>query len=229
MIPYFQTGDCTIYHGDACEIMPRLAADHLICDPPYSQRTHAGHDQSEEIAGRRRLEFEPWDYGDVMRFVDAQRLSVAGWRVVFSDHVLQLAWEKFFEAMGLYAFAPVPYVVPGGRVRLAGDGPTCWATWINAARPKEGRFSGWGALPGAYVLPSGERDKNGIVGGKDLWIMKRLVEDYSRPFDVILDPVCGSGTTLVAALMLGRRCIGIDISEKACEMSADRVEKVRNL
>ena len=38
-----------------------------------------------------------------------------------------------------------------------------------------------------------------------------------------LDPVCGSGTTLLAALQLGRKCIGIDSSEKACEMAADRV------
>jgi site-specific DNA-methyltransferase (adenine-specific) len=203
--------------------MPTLAVDHLIGDPPYSSRTHRGHDQSEEIANRKQLDFEPWDYGDVMRFVDAQRLSVLGWRVIFSDHVLQPAWEKFFEMTGLYTFAPIPYVVPGGRVRLSGDGPTCWATWINAARPKEGRFSGCGSMPGAYVLPKGERDKNRVVGGKELWVMKRLVEDYSRPGDVVLDPVCGSGTTLLAAVLMGRKCIGIDSSEKACEIAVERV------
>lgn len=225
MSSYYQREGIEILHGDCCEIMPSLAGiDHLITDPPYSAQTHRGHDASKEIADRRVIDYGPWSTNDVMKFTEASRLSISGWRVVMSDHVLQPVWEAFFRAAGLYAFAPIPFVTPGGRARFMGDGPAAWTIWINAARPIEARFVGWGALPGAYVLPPGERERGMEIGGKPLWIMRQLLDDYTRKDDLVLDACCGAGTTLIAALEMGRRAIGIERSERSCAIAATRID-----
>ena len=44
---------------------------------------------------------------------------------------------------------------------------------------------------------------------------------------IVLDPFMGSGTTAVAAVMLGKRYIGIEQSEKYCEMARQRIEETR--
>ena len=59
--------------------------------------------------------------------------------------------------------------------------------------------------------------------GEELW---PLIHNFSKPNSLILDPFCGSGTTCVAAKMLGRRYIGIDISEKYCQIARQRLEAV---
>jgi len=48
---------------------------------------------------------------------------------------------------------------------------------------------------------------------------------WTNEGDIVLDPMCGSGTTLKMAHLLGRKYIGIDMSEKFCEMSKARVKK----
>ena len=47
---------------------------------------------------------------------------------------------------------------------------------------------------------------------------------WSNPGDIVLDPMCGSGTTLKMAKQTGRQFIGIDISEKYCAIARKRVE-----
>ena len=56
---------------------------------------------------------------------------------------------------------------------------------------------------------------------------EKLAEDHilswSNPGDVILDPMCGSGTTCKMAAKHGRKYVGIDIAEKYCEIARKRV------
>lgn len=59
---------------------------------------------------------------------------------------------------------------------------------------------------------------------KPVALMKALIELTTLPGQLVLDPYCGSGTTLVAAASLGRRYLGIDVDEGYCQVARRRLE-----
>jgi DNA modification methylase len=56
---------------------------------------------------------------------------------------------------------------------------------------------------------------------KPYFAIQRFIEHYSNKGALILDPFCGCGSTLQAAVSLGRNAIGIDLSPSACHISAN--------
>ena len=56
-----------------------------------------------------------------------------------------------------------------------------------------------------------------------LALAKDHIQSWTNPGDVVLDPMCGSGTTCKAAHQLGRHFIGIDISPDYCQLARDRI------
>jgi site-specific DNA-methyltransferase (adenine-specific) len=58
---------------------------------------------------------------------------------------------------------------------------------------------------------------------KPMALMMALIADFTSPGETILDFYGGSGTTAVAALRLGRRCILVEREERHCETSAKRL------
>lgn len=51
------------------------------------------------------------------------------------------------------------------------------------------------------------------------------IQSWSKPGDLVFDPMCGSGTTLKSAAMLGRQYIGIDIDKRYCEIAETRIKE----
>lgn len=58
-------------------------------------------------------------------------------------------------------------------------------------------------------------------------LAKDHILTWSKQSDLILDPFCGSGTTLKMAYINYRKYIGIDISQRYCDMAKSRIEKTR--
>jgi len=73
-----------------------------------------------------------------------------------------------------------------------------------------------------YLNPKA-KERVGYPTQKPILLLERIIEISTDQRDVVLDPFCGSGTTLVAAKLLNRQYIGIDISEDACNMANMRI------
>lgn len=58
---------------------------------------------------------------------------------------------------------------------------------------------------------------------KPLCVLTPLIQSFSRPGDLILDPFCGSGSTLLAAKLQGRQFIGIELDPAYCGIARDRL------
>ncbi len=68
-------------------------------------------------------------------------------------------------------------------------------------------------------------ERTGYPTQKPLELLRILVQACCPPGGVVLDPCCGSGTTLVAAIESGRNAIGIDRSAAAIETAARRLAR----
>lgn len=67
------------------------------------------------------------------------------------------------------------------------------------------------------------KERTGYPTQKPLILLDRILEISSDKGDIILDPFCGSGTTLVSAKLLDRKYIGFDINQDAIEITKERL------
>jgi len=126
---------------------------------------------------------------------------------------------------------------------------TAWGSWESPAAPN--LRGDWESIlvaaKGAWErgAPAGLEDWHDTVGGwaslcSTVWqippaardghpapfpveLARRCVRLSTWPGEVVLDPFAGSGTTLLAARQLGRRAVGIEASERYCELAARRL------
>ena len=184
------SGSVLLWNADCRDVLPHLTGiNAVISDPPFSARTHSGHDAIEgdgnDGARRSSLGYEPWGDAEVAAVCAA--LPASGWVCILTDYVLARSWEQHMRAVGRYVFAPLPLVVRGRSVRLTGDGPSSWTDWMVVSRTKS--EIKWGTLPGVY---EGVRGSIEHMGGKPLNAMCRIVEDYTREGDTVLDFCMGA-------------------------------------
>ena len=105
-----------------------------------------------------------------------------------------------------------------GAFRFGGNGQ------FHSKRPSKPKI---GQARGTDVFTARLADnENGIMhpAAYPVNLCEQLVLQFSREGDAVLDPFCGSGTTLVAAQRLGRRWIGFDAKKEYFELAAQRLD-----
>lgn len=96
------------------------------------------------------------------------------------------------------------------------DAELAWTNQKTAVRIARHMWNG--------LLKASERGESRIhPTQKPVVLASWVLQKYGKPEDVILDPFAGSGSTLVAAKKLGRRCIGIEMSEDYCALIVKRL------
>jgi len=224
-----------IIEGDCLDVMPTLGpVDHVITDPPYTQRTSVNmrsrKDKSDGGAfigspDRRRIDFDGVD-GLEQSIASAALVIARRWCVIFCA----------LEQIGTYADAAGKCWVRGtvwhrtnSAPQFTGDRPGQACEGV-AIMHREGRKR-WnrGGQNLCWVGPTANsvaEPTRGVTGHptpKPEWLMIDAIEAFTDPGDLVLDPFCGSGTTGVACLRLGRRFIGIEKDSRHVATARERL------
>lgn len=198
--PYYHEDGIVIYHGDSKELLPLMTCNHIITDPPYPK------------------EYLPL-YGWLAEA--AARVLPNGW------NLLAMAGPSYLPEILSAMSAAIRYHWTVGYVTLGGQASQIWprkviANWKPVLWFVNGDYSGkWVG----DCVTSQNNDKAHHKWGQSETGMTALVERFSEPGQVICDPFMGAGTTLRAAKDLGRQAIGIEVSERYCEVAARRMSQ----
>lgn len=229
MRPYFESEHATLYVGDCREVcadLPRRSVDLLATDPPYGVKWQSNRrgDRFDPIAGDDGTLDVPAVLGEIVGRVlrDKRHVYVFGFRPDELAEPLklggtsELVWDKAIIGPGNLTSPWAPsweritfgaqYTRPSGRA--AGGGRL-------SARMRSGavlRFP----RPNAAAVTRHPTEK-------PVPLMRALVESSSLAGETVLDPFAGSGSTLVAAVLAGRRAIGVELDERYAETAAKRL------
>lgn len=207
--PYYAEPGIVIYHADCRDILPELGKVDLVCtDPPYGIGEAAGKNKSRGcLAVSRDFGHSTWDNAPVSDDL-LMRVRFAGrWSIIFGGNY--------------YALPPSSCWLVWDKDNGATDFADCELAWTNlrkAVRRKKYRWQG-------MLQEYGGRDKEHRwhATQKPLEVMRWCIQQAPADVMTILDPFMGSGTTLRAAKDLGRKAIGIEVSEEYCAIAVRRL------
>lgn len=242
---YYENDWVTLHHGEAEDVLLTLdAVDHFIADPPYSEHVHGAARSSRMNSANDR----GGKYGaDVRRNVDlgfvhlsdelrtflaeeAARLT-RRWVLVFSDTEGAHLWADELGRAGLDYVRTGAWIKRGSTPQFSGDRPATGHESITICHPKgRKRWNGGGAhaiwdVPIVLNRSRAAKSERVHPTQKPLRLMQLLVDQFTDPGDLILDPTAGGGTTGVAAMLLNRRAILVERDEKHCEAAATRLQE----
>lgn len=218
-------GDCTLYHGDALDILPELGvcADLLVTDPPY--KLTSGGTGSGAMGGK--FDDEVYDNtGLLMDVVRWQEIGGPIFRALRADADAYVMCEdkNLFAAHAGFLGAGFKYhgllswdkIGPSrSRFYMKHEEYTLFM-WKGSARDINN-----GGDKRGQTMP---RPKDAVhPTQKPVALMAMYIRNSSQPDDVVLDPFMGSGTTLVAAVQEGRRAIGIEKDKAHFDAACVRV------
>jgi DNA modification methylase len=202
MKPYYEDDLVTIYHGDCLELLPELAFDVVVTDPPYGislSTDYSNLNGSTQVYAPIIGDNAPFDptpflghpcvmFG-VNHFAGAVP-NVGTWH----------CWDK--------------------RDGTASNMFADFEMWWTSFQTGPSRLFRYAWIAGTH---RGVNERVGHPTSKPLALMRHIIDDDRTPPGTILDPFMGSGTTLRAAKDLGRKAIGIEIDEAYCEAAAKRM------
>ncbi len=229
MKPYYQDEWVTIYHGDCREILPTLSkVDLVVTSPPYENIMGAGYKmQSKDILFFKLYsEFLDSFLGECYRVLnDNGQLFLNVKSDVHNKRLITPHWIEFTEAFQRFSFKSyiiwkyagsfdstdkrlhldyeiIYHLSNGENIRLNSDGSNDPFTSV-------------------WYIPHNIKDRLHPTQMPEE-VAKKIIGIASNVGDLILDPFLGSGTTAYCAKKLNRKCIGIEIEEKYCEIAAKR-------
>ena len=207
-----------IYCGDCLDFMremPDKGVDLVLTDPPYGIGEAAGKNLSRQgygLAGAKDYGNLDWDNARVSDDVVSQMCRVSKNQIVFGGNYYAdlldptscwLVWDK-----------------DNGENDFA-DCELAWTSFKTAVRKFKWRWNG--------MLQEDMRHKEERIHPtqKPVPLFMQILEKYSKPGDLVLDPFLGSGTTAIACLRTGRHFIGIEKHEPYFIMAQERIDKER--
>lgn len=199
MKPYYEEDGIQLFLGDCLEILPELPkVDLVVTDPPYGLG--------------KRMQGGTWGACEKYR-------DMRNWDKVILQEAVDCAIAKAITAIiwgGNY------YQVPPSR---------CWLAWFKPDSPPtmsdmELAWTNVDSTAKMFRYPVGAYscERTGHPTQKPLALFNWCLR-FAPDAQTILDPFCGSGTTLVAAKNLGRKAIGIELEEKYCEIAVNRLRQ----
>ena len=240
----------TLHHGDCLAGLRTLAdksVDVVLTDPPYDDHTHkagrsghlgAGTAENGGESSKRATFNRVRDLG-FAALTSEQMTALAiefarvskRWVLIFCTVEMVSDWKRNLEAAGLQYVRTCAWHKLGSTPQFSGDRPAvAFECIVVAHRPGRKRWNG-GGKHGFYehpiVLNRGAGEIRVHTTQKPLALMRELVEDFTEPGELILDPFAGSGSTGVACGMLGRRFVGWELDENYYEIARRRLSGER--
>lgn len=217
-------GDST-KEEDASTLMGGMVAQVTVTDPPYNiDYGNIKHPKFKQ----RSIENDNMSGADFAKFCDAFVSQIArvcvGCVYVFGPpgpdgRIMFSSLDRAMHCSTTIVWNKDQFTL--GRGKYQNKYEPCWFGWVESGS----RFTGDRSLTNVWDFPR-PRSSEEHPTMKPVAVMAHAIEHASLPSDVVFDPFLGSGTTLIAAEQLGRKCYGMEISPAYCDVIVKRWENL---